>query len=392
MSAVAAVCADPAIIAGRELPRLLGKPISSIVVLNGRGAAIPFQIDEVTKEGEYVLDMGESPNAGDGNGVLDEQDEIAFLWDDADTVGADGGVEGAWAVTLSRGSERRVVYAAVDSGRSVRRSTKRYIDYNHAAGRVATPYYYAEFAKDRFHFVRAGVRDGASGGYVDLAGELRVEILLTTLFGLVPIRYGEGDLFCFVRRYKAGPIRLIRRGDFHLNLGLGVRGSRAAVNQICYPRAVGVPVYVHLPIRFRALFSRAHIEMTPEVRDAGRGFVFSVPSAGLSFPVVGGDVDTLSLTAPLNKMYTLKRGAVGYGWLLNTTMDAAHIAGSGFVMRRPGAKPGALAECGFRLSVRDVPRGNYYITNWVLFPGGQPGDLERLSKTIGMPIIVNSEK
>jgi hypothetical protein len=379
----ASVSADHVVITGKNLPGLLGKPISSIVIMN-RNGAIPFQIDEITADGEYVLDGGELPNGKDGDGALGGRDEIAFLWDDAVPVAgaSDRGSKDTAVITLSRGGERRFVYAVFDPAASIPRSPKRYIEYNHGSGRVATPYYYADFAKDRFHFARAGLLDFSADKYIDLAGELRVEILLTALFGLLPIRYGENDLVCFVRRYKAGPVRLIRRGDFHLNLGLGVKGSRAAVNQICYPRAVGVPVYVHLPVRFRTLFGRAHIEMLPTIREAGRGFVFSAPSENLSFPADGPPIDTLHPAMPLRKIFTLRRGRAGYGWVLDATMPPEHTEGSGFIMRRPSSRPGGIAECGFRLSVKDVPKGNYYITNTVLFSAGVPGDIERLSKPI----------
>jgi len=400
----AAAFADPVVITGKDLPRFLGKPIASIVVMNGSGAAIPFQIDEVTKDGEYVLDKGESPNVKAGNGLLDERDEIVFLWNDADiaVTGADTGIDtgvnnntdnGISAdITLTRGNEKRTVKIFLDAASSLPRSSKSYINYNHNTGRVSTPYYYAEFAKDRFHFVRAGVMNFASGRYVDLTNELRVEILLKTLFGLIPIRYGEGDIVCFVRRYKVGPIRLIRRGDFHLNLGLGVKGSKAAVNQICYSRVVKVPVYVHLPIRFRTLFGQAHVEMTPVIRDAGRRFIFAVPSRKLYFPISGADIDTLQQSMPLRQMFTLKNGVLGYGWILDATTPPEHISGSGFVMRRPGTRGTGLAECGFRLTVRDVPRGNYYITNWVLFSGGNSGDIEKLGKGLMEPVVISEEK
>ncbi|MDR2693061.1 MAG: hypothetical protein LBB74_02465 [Chitinispirillales bacterium] len=393
----AAAFADPVVITGKDLPRLLGKPIASIVVLNKSGAAIPFQIDEVTKDGEYVLDKGELPNVREGNDTLNERDEIAFLWDDADDAGAVSAGNGVnngigTTITLTRGKEKRTVTVVLDTTSSLPRSPKNYIGYNHNTGRVVTEYYYADFAKNRFHFVRAGVMDFVSNKYVDLTNELRVEILLKTLFGLIPIRYGEGDIVCFVRRYKVGPIRLIRRGDFHLNLGFGVKGSRAAVNQICYSRMVKVPVYVHLPFRFRNLFGQAHVEMTPVIREAGRRFTFAVPSKKLYFPVSGDRLDTLCLSMPLRRMFTLKNGAAGYGWILDATTPPEHISGSGFIMRRPGTREAGTAECGFRLTVRDVPKGNYYITNWVLFSGGKAGDIERLGEGLMEPVAISEEK
>ncbi|MCL2182349.1 MAG: hypothetical protein FWB85_02620 [Chitinispirillia bacterium] len=386
LAAVPAASA-PAVITGKDLPHLIGKPIASIRVLNISGEAIPFQIDEVTADGEYILDMGEKPNTADGNGLLDERDEIVFLWSDASKIPPPDS-RPAGLVKLTRGTSSRAVVIKEDT--SVKLSEKMYIDYNHETQRVSTPYYYASFAPNRFHFVRAGIKNFSTGKYTDLTNELRVEILLKTLFGLIPIRYTENNIVCLVRRYKTGPIRLIRRGDFHLNLGLGVKGSKAAVNQLCYPQAVKVPVYVNLPIRFRTLFGQAHIEMTPVIREAGRPFTFAVPSENLSFAVDGNPIDTLHAAVPAGRLFSLRDGAAGYGWLLNTTMAPEYLSGSGFLLRRPSSGRGGIAECGFRLTVRDVPKGSYYITNWVLFSGGKDGDIGALGRAVNLPVAVEN--
>ncbi|MDR3012343.1 MAG: hypothetical protein LBU70_03945 [Chitinispirillales bacterium] len=380
----------PVVLTGKDLPFLIGKPIASIRVIDMAGQAVPFQVDEITESGEYVLDRGEAPNTGNGNGVFDRQDEIVFLWGDADggpDILAHERMDGL--VLLSGGSGLRAVIIRADP--SLPLSSRRYIEYDHATQRVSTPYYYANFAKDRFHFLRAGVKDfSGGGGFIDLTNELRVEILLRTLFGIVPIRYTEDNMVCFVRRYKVGPIRLIRRGDFHLNLGMGVKSSRAAVNQICYPQLVEVPVRVNLPVRFRTLFSQAHVEMTPIIREGGRRFRFEVPSENIILPIGGDRLDTLHAAIPVGKMFTVRHhGNTGYGWLLNTTMNPAHLAGSGFVIRRPPSGRRGVAECGFRLTVRDVPRGNYYITNRVVFSSGRSGDIERLGRSVSYPIGVD---
>ena len=387
---VFSVWAEPVVLTGRDLPRMLGKPVSELRVLGLGGNAIPFQVDEVTLGGEYVLPMGERPNTVEGDGKFGERDEIVFLFEDADEFRGrrtGSGAGGGEVVVLSRGAEKRAVVVLAD--KSVPLSPKRYIQYDHTIQRIATSFYYAEFAKNRFHFVRAGVTDFKTGEYVDLTNELRVAIHLRALFGLVPMAYTEDNIVCLVRRYKVGPVRLIRRGDFHLNMGLGVKGSKAAVNQICYPQAVKVPVYVNLPIRFRTLFSQAYIEMTPVMRSEGKQFNFTVPSEKLAFSVGGERTDTLHAAMPAGKLFALRNGNMGYGWLLNTTMPPAQLDGSGFVMRRPPSpeRKGA-AECGFRLTVRDVPKGSYDITNWVLFSGGAEGDIERLGESISKPLKV----
>ena len=380
----------PVILTGSDLPHLIGAPVSSIRVLNLAGEAIPFQIDEVTESGEYVLDRGETPNAREGNGVFDKQDEIVFLWGDAQELSDESKyVSDAGFVKIA--SERRRTAARaviIRSDPSLPLSSKSYISYDHAAQRVVTPFYYADFAKNRFHFVRAGVMDFGCGKYIDLTNELRVEILLRAMFGLVPIRYTEDNIVCFVRRYKAGPIRVIRRGDFHLNLGMGVKGSRAAVNQICYPQLVSVPVRINLPVRFRTLFSQAHVEMTPVIRESGRDFRFAVRRESMDIAIGGAAIDTVHPAVPSGGIFMVTRGNNGFGWLLNTTMPREHLGGSGYLLRRPPSGRAGIAECGFRLTVRDVPRGNYYITNWVVFSGGKRGDIDLLGQSVNLRIIV----
>ncbi len=382
-----AIHSEPIVLNGEMVPELLGKPLSSIKVLDLQGRAIPFQIDEVTKDGEYVLDAGEHPNEKLSNGLLDPQDEIAFLFEDcADFSGSESD---SGKVIISRGGRRKAVI--IRSDQNIALNSASYMEYDHLKQILKTPFYYAAFGKDRFHFTKAGVKDFQKNAFIHLTNELRIEILLKALWGMVPIRYSEENVVCTVRRYKCGPIRLIRRGDFHLSLGLGVKGSKAAVNQICYPQLVKVPVFVHVPFRFRTLFSEAYIEMTPVITDAGSDCVFSVPSDRLEFPLRAENSDTLCLSVPENKLFTVHNSQSGYGWILQTSMDHTLLEGSGFIFRKPSSRKG-YAECGYRLTVRDIPKGYYQIVNWVLFSDGSYSGLLEDSRSLQKPALIESDK
>jgi hypothetical protein len=364
------VPAEPIIINGAMLPDLIGTPVSGIRVCSGSGAAIPFQLDEITCDGEYVCPQGEKPNTVSANNRLDPQDEIVFLWEDADTgTGNDtcGSMRGAVPVTITQGSEKRRIWVAEDT--AIPLSAVSYCLYDHERQYLQTPYYYAQFARDRFHFTRAGVMDFDNHDYIDLTKELRVEIVFKLLWGLIPIRYTEESIVCHVKRYKAGPVRLIRRGDFYLKLGFGIKASKAIVYQMCYPEVVKVPVNVHVPVRFKSVCSDAYMEMTPVIRNevADRNFHFSVPDISYSCDLSSGRarMDTLIRVMP-DKGYVVSDGRQGYGWVTCVGVDSSLLSGSGYVMRRP-SKRGGMAECGFRLTVRDLPRGNYDVVNWVIF-------------------------
>jgi hypothetical protein len=374
---------DPIVVTGKMLPAFLGKNIRNIRVTNHTGASIPFQIDEV-EDNDYICPSGKEPNKG--NGVLDTADEIVFLWEDADAVGPRVAGDRC-VITVSHGQENRFVYLANDP--SIPLSAVSYIEYDDIKERIRTPYYYACFGHDRFHFTSAGIKDYSKDAYFDLTNELRIKIFLKALWGLLPITYTEQNIVCLVKRYKAGPVRLIRRGDFHLNLGFFLHGSQAAVNQICYPQMVRVPVYLHLPIRFRTLFKEAYIEMTPVFTDNAKDFSFEVPSHNLLFPLGTKDrTDTLIRMNPNHSCMTVHNGAMGYGWLLDAAMEERLIGGSGYCVSIPSERFG-IGHCGFRLTVRDLPKGYYLIGNWVLFSKIGVGDLLQACDRLSVMATLN---
>jgi hypothetical protein len=367
-----AICfAEPVVLVGKMVPSFLGKRIANLRVVNHSRACIPFQIDQVDSAGDYVCPSGKEPNAG--NGILDTADEIVFLWEDADSAPSPQASTNEVMVAVRH--DAAVRYVGIISDSTVPVSDVSYIKYDDVKEKLTTPYYYACFGHDRFHFTSAGVMDFAAGSYVDLTNELRIRIFCKGLWGLLPISYTENNIICLVKRYKAGPVRLIRRGDFHLNLGFFLKNSHAAVNQICYPQMVRVPVYVHLPVRLRTWFREAYIEMTPVLRREASGFLFDVPSQGISMGFTGTNkTDTLISVNPNHSCMSVHNSSIGYGWLLDAAMDPRYLDGSGYLFRTPSER-GGIGHCGFRLTVRDLPKGYYLIGNWVLFSKAGIGPL-----------------
>lgn len=362
---------EPVVLMGRDLPAFIGAPVGNLRIVNARGAAIPFQIDEKTAGGDYIANGGVESNADSAHPGLQSQDEIAFLDEDADSSAGraegftPGGSKRAAAITLTTGKGTKTVYLVNDS--SVPLSPVRYVSYDEKTEYVKTPWYYAQFGRNRFHFVRAGIGEGSGDKYLDLTNRLHIEIVMKTLWGILPLRYNEENIVCTVKRYKIGPVRLIRRGDFYLRLGLfGLKGSRAVVYQTCYPQAVEVPIHVHLPVRLGSLFREAYIEMSPVVNSNAHGFTFAIPAMGTSFGCSSpGRLDTFIRTIP-DQGYLVSNGVNGFAWVTRFGVSEDHLQGSGYLFHRP-SKLG-LAECGLRYVVRDLPKGDYAVANWVLFP------------------------
>ncbi|NLE00959.1 MAG: hypothetical protein GX640_13920 [Fibrobacter sp.] len=212
---------------------------------------------------------------------------------------------------------------------------------------------------------------------------------MKVLWGLVPVSYDENNMVCFVKRYKTGPIRLIRRGDFHLRLGLGIKGSKASVNQICYPQMVKVPVYLHAPIRFGTFLKEVYIEMTP-VLNYAENFRFIIP--GTDFDKKLPDLspsDSLILKQPNKEFMEVSDGERGYGWLLLANIPDSLLNSSCFISRKPSLR-GGFADCGFKLVVNDLPKGYYDITNWVLFQTSTEDMLKEDHRAILRPLRIQT--
>lgn len=389
-----APAAEPVVINGSMVPALVGTPIADLRMVNYQGIAIPFQVDEITPGGEYVCPQGEMPNADSGNGRFDRQDEIVFLWEDAmayQTISGPGVPSCTSCVskriTITKGNETR--YFWVSNNRKLPVSSVKYLSYDHERQYLKTPYYYAQFGRNRFHFIRAGVMDFETGRYCNLTNELRVVIALKALWGLLPITYTEENIICSVKRYKAGPLRIIRCGDFYLKVGLGIKGSKAVVYQICYPQLVKVPVRMSLPVRFKIFFSDAFIEMTPVLNKESSQFRFMVPSLDFVEKFSLKSVDTLIMTIP-DKVYLVSDGVKGYGWITQINVDSSKLSGSGYVLRRPSSRSG-IAECGFKMTVRDLPKGSYDIINWVFFSKNRIEEHKKELRAVLEPAVISTD-
>jgi len=388
------VVSQPIVIKGEMIRELCNAPISSLRLCTSEKMPIPFQVDELTETGNYICDKGDEPNADSSNGILDPKDEIVFLQEDCQPYDSSAGTMvnsggGVYYPLIIRSQQKSsVIYITRDT--SVTLSAKRYIAYDHEKQYVKTPYYYAQFGKNRFHFTNAGVWDPSENQFIHITNELAIAIHLKALWGLIPINYTENNLVCIVKQYKCGPVRLIRGGNFHLNLGLGLKGSHAYVNQLCYSQIVKVPVNVHVPVRFRAFFSEAYIEMCPVIKRR-EGFKFQVPAIHFTDTICSKkNTDSLVYVNPNNEFYAVTDGEIGYGWILEAKIENPFLKGSCFLIRKPSYRDKTCVEYGYRMMVRDLPKGRYEINNWVSFSTGTYSSLISLSSFIKVPASIET--
>lgn len=217
----------PIIIKGKQIYSVARYPVSTYRVLsvNKRGVAkiIPFQIDELNKWGDYVLDQGVRPNTKSGNGIFDVHDELAIM---GDNVGEDiepkvfpGGRKPnvIYKLTFSQKEAKGAVFIAVYFSNPPPLSTTKYVNFDYARSNILTSRFRYHFDKKN-HLVVRGVDK------IDQSNPEEPKfhsILAHSVF------YMKADLKYFItvsanhrtidselEAYKTGPIRVLVRVNF----------------------------------------------------------------------------------------------------------------------------------------------------------------------------------
>lgn len=225
----------PIVISGKQINPILRYPLGSYRVFksspNGKAEIIPFQIDEINDDTDYVLDQGTRVTADTGNGVFDGQDELSFMGDDVGPL-----IEPTqWPTSRPHivfelrvrnpngnpmGPSVGAVYVGVFFGNAPALSPKKYVIFNRKDALIHTSRYRYQF--DQKNWLVARKVEVAKNNKQPPEYE---PVLDTTTF------YLKGDLKYFItveanhrsieselEAWKAGPIRSIIRVSFYYKI------------------------------------------------------------------------------------------------------------------------------------------------------------------------------
>ncbi len=255
----------PIVISGKDISGIVRYPLASYRLFRsspiGKAEAIPFQLDEINDDTDYVLDQGSRITADTGNGVFDPQDELSFMGDDVGPV-----VEPKqWPEARPHiiyelrvrhpaanpmGPQMGAVYIGIYFGQAPSLSPKKYVVFQRDQALVHTSRYRYQF--DQKNWLVARKVEIAKG---EGQGAVYEPILDTTTF------YMKGDLKYFItveanhrsiesdlEAWKSGPIRTIVRVSFHYNL-LKLKLELGMYTEISFfSNAVNLPAIVYSPI------------------------------------------------------------------------------------------------------------------------------------------------
>ncbi len=255
----------PIVITGKQVSHMTRFPIASYRLFRsnpeGKAEIIPFQIDEINDDSDYVLDQGSRITAETGNGVFDAQDELSLMGDDVGPVVEPTSWPGPKPQIVFElrirhpsgnpmGPQMGAVYVGVYFGASPALSTKKYVVFNRAEALVHTSRYRYQFDQKNWLVARKVEVSRGVGN-----PPIYDPVLDSTTF------YLKGDLKYFItveanhrsiesdlEAWKTGPIRSIVRVSFHYNL-MKLKLELGMYTEISFfSNAVNLPAILYNPI------------------------------------------------------------------------------------------------------------------------------------------------
>ena len=400
---------DQIVISGRELAHTRGSSLTQLRLMafqDGGLEPIPFQIDERTPAGSYLMTRPDG-SIDPGNGALDDQDELVFMVRDAGAAG-DPGAGGIGAAAWDRVQVKDPqsgaggwIYLVAFGKDPPPLSPKSYMQYVEKADHdeLITPYYTLHFPKGDVFFRELMISPAAGGNGENFLDRIKMRSEVELLGGVFAVGKTEENFVTRVLGVRAGPVRVIRQTDTRLKLLLSLQSPAAIVNGCFYPCGFEFPSLLSLPFRMDLIASDAYFRQGWDLNRQALGLKFysnlnreAVTLDGTMSP------EEISLAADPNTLqWALGTGAVGtflfFGVWSSSAPLKARLYYEDNLSRRepPESEPGVM---GFAYRLENLLKmgGKAYpfnIVNYVVPDFG--GDIERALRVLKDPLVVEVE-
>lgn len=388
-----------AILTGEDLRCLQGAVESAVALLACRDActAIPWQLDERTEDGVLALDHGPGVLFDDPRGVVDANDEILWMAEDAGRRGRPGEIPAGAPCRVeirlqtAEAAEPRWVYAVVLPG-SAPRSPRSYVQYDAERDTLVGERVSLGFGGPTPQYLAVHAPGGADGP--NLLDRLKVRVSARFL-GVIPVHRDEADLTTEFVGWRAGPIRVVRRQRQWARVGFGLRSPTFALDAFFYRDHSELPVRLRLNFPPTYFFRGVEVRAGLDFRDL-RGWRFLAP--GMRAPVEVGRVSAVDLqrihgvegnwfALSGDDVTLVQRLVVGPSF---SSVTRSVLYAEGTDDRGPESVRGEMPAAGFALTRwEDVGSGHHWFSpvSYALPPDG---DVERFLRESEAPLSVES--
>ncbi len=246
---------DPVIVSGDRVQGILGHQKENYgLFVSSKGALqpIPFQIDERDKSGEFVLTGGKDAGEDEDRGLFDENDELVFYAKDAGdrikTESVPKTASASWEITVTDPLSRKQGWAYLLLFPSPpERSSVDYGNYSPEQMEIRMHNFitgYTELLKAapaKYAFTRE-----IGGDEQDILDRVKIRMHIKTI---ITLNRNEEDVKVKELGYIDGPVRVITRDKYKINLILGIPASTWETERYYYYCFADFPVVMSLPMR-----------------------------------------------------------------------------------------------------------------------------------------------
>ena len=258
----------PIVIKAKEIGKAARYPVGFYRLFRsdaqGNAIPIPFQIDEVNRYGDYVLDKGPEPNNLTGNGYFDQDDELSFMGDDVGHINRptrwpeNRKPHLIFSINLSKATNgvnrKGAVFLAVYYSQPSALDKKKYVIFDTARDRIVTSRYDYRFDQKNYLVVR-------DVSLVTHKAPPQQVISSSTFYLLADLKYfwaidaNHRSVDSQLESYKTGPVRTIVRVKF-LYKFLSLNFEAGMYTEVSFfSNAVVLPTVLHNPIDGQKLLS-----------------------------------------------------------------------------------------------------------------------------------------
>ena len=283
---------EPVIITGNYLADFLGKKIDNLrlyAYLNNTFQPIPYQVDEFSEKGEFVYTRGKEANPEDGNGLLDNVDELVFWSGDlGDRVSRE-----EWVAGYNIAREIEVIdpltekkgwcYLFYFSSNPPPGSTRDYTDYDPETDSYSGLPPYSGLHKFAFwvnqgrpttiynHYSLWKETGGTEKNVID---HLVLRFIVRFLWGKIKVEFDERMMVGETLAYKYGTVREVRMQEFYMLLPLGLKSPTIKGPCFVYASYARCPMIFNIPINPKYVITDISLTLGNDLSPDGKGMIF----------------------------------------------------------------------------------------------------------------------
>lgn len=262
----------PITIKGARVSSMTNYPIKAYRLFTkdsaGKAKTIPFQIDEVNRFGDYVLDKGKEPNSKTGNNIFDQHDELVLMGNDVGPLGASPIFEPMhtpdvlFELTFKNTVEGKS--GAVWVGIYLRSTPppkvkRRYVVFNKADGTINTSRYKYSFDKKNYLILRDVSTNQDSKPRGNTILDSSTFYMFADLKYFLNVSANHRSVNSRLQAYKDGPIRTIVKVDFYYSF-LQLRFEAGMYTEVSfYSNSVDLPAVLHSPLDGRSTLNEGSL-------------------------------------------------------------------------------------------------------------------------------------